>query len=444
MRDNFRRSSAEDVADDVPVRVGLEIETCARTRPGRPPSAFVPRGVPSGTAYFKATFDTSVKCKKGGTGVEYVTRDDVPVVLHGREAEVPGGVSLDAVLEDLKRNLLPHIVPCSNESCGTHVHMSTPKYTVDEHPAGFVMLQQRWIERAQQEAVDLHGARAHTSYSEAMLRVGGLADMRKSTSLNLLPTFQYRGGFQLALLSDRIVLRGRVGRAVEAALEVLLGDIDPEYQKAAAPVNPDAPDEDGHYYIFSAEMDEPICAEMDEPILNQVETILLHHLAVTCGLLYEPLQYFPSVYRFVPRHDREYHVEFRAMGDALATYGATTFDAARFKRYVHFLSTFFQRTLAEDPATFPFSSPHVDLSRLQLAEASPSLLAVIANPRVKTLDLSYNHFQGPATRAIVSAVLDRASDIRLVYHGNSVQGVDDDLNKALRRGRLEPIVCGFE
>jgi hypothetical protein len=95
------------------------------------------------------------------------------------------------------------------------------------------------------------------------------------------------------------------------------------------------------------------------------------------------------------------------------------------------------------PATFPFSSPRVDLSRLELTEACPSLLAGIANPRITTLDLSYNNFQGPATRAIVRAVLARASHLRLVYHGNGVFGTLALLREALARDRLEPMVGGF-
>ena len=153
------------------VRVGVEIETCARGKIER-------------VGILKPTHDSSIRCHAGLRPVEYIIDYNNKVFMD----------DLKPLIRDMQL-LLPTIHPCADNdlqenSCGMHVHMSLPHTQLDDFPFHLIIYQTLWIQRFQRTNCSRYGSRVQNGYCELSYESKSVEDLDKYSTLNLLPTLQ--------------------------------------------------------------------------------------------------------------------------------------------------------------------------------------------------------------------------------------------------------------
>lgn len=362
----------------LPIRIGLEIEACYTEQD------FETTTIDSFEFYefndigmFTNVGDSSIRC--GGTGkqVEYIVKYDTkvmmqptPFALRDQERNPLSIIqSVEDMLDDMEV-LVPKITKCQiNEqskqsTCGTHIHMSCSSKTIEDDPFLFYILQREWV-KTWQDNMD-YGERLNNSFSEKNTNVLNAAEfnldhqralnLKNCTESSSGPYFQIRS---FAILGFDHVTDNNLTHKIIS----LVSRIQPLLN--------------GKFTNFY-------------PLLDQILTIL--SLQDTNKHFFYNVDLENNIININYSETREYHVEFRAMGDFVETFvNNEKFDRGKFEKYLIQLKDFFVSTLETNSAEYPFTEK-VNLSGLSLINSSPICRTIFQNKSLKTIDLSNNNF----------------------------------------------------
>lgn len=167
---------------DQVVKLGVEIETCLDAEK----FSDLVGSYENQIGMFIYEDDSSIKCRSPYEAREFVSREEVEFDIDSSNSgQRP---SYKQMIQDI-HTILSISSACSNNSCGTHVHMSLPNYSVNEHPFLFVILQSEWIKTYQKESIATHKTRDSSTYAQVQTEINNRNDLNKYTTMNLLPIF---------------------------------------------------------------------------------------------------------------------------------------------------------------------------------------------------------------------------------------------------------------
>ena len=182
----FRSAKKRKQKDTTIVQLGVEIETCIDSDQWSEYQLYSEDRI--GTiGVLKAVEDESIRCDVDGTiPLEFVSNP--PIDFHVNESNEEQSDQYREMLSNID-SLFSMSSPCALDRCGTHVHMSLPNQSVNEHPFLFAVIQSEWIKHYQKRSIETFKTRPSSNYSVCQEIVLGRAQLTKYTDLNMLPTF---------------------------------------------------------------------------------------------------------------------------------------------------------------------------------------------------------------------------------------------------------------